>query len=183
MDHIPHPVPGQSQTTHHQPHLRRRSGTPTLRTQRRLPRRILRRRSPHSAQADLRRHLYSPAVRRDSGAARTSTHTGATPSPHSQISPTLPRPPQPQPRPSLSLAMNSKKREGAAGAMNSDHKNPLSVKKQAGGAGLQGLRQEALENQRASAPEAPSSPLLCKQSSKPPYLLYWPLATAFVNAR
>jgi hypothetical protein len=100
MDHIPHPVSGQSQATHHQPHLRRRSRPATLRPQGRLPRRILRRGSTHSASPDLRGYLCSLAI---NGATRNSRATVA-PSPFSpQSSPTLPQRPQPKPRPALAI--------------------------------------------------------------------------------
>ena len=100
MDHISHPVSGQSQATHHQPHLRRRSRQTTLRTQRRLLSRILRRRSTHSTPSDLRGYLRTLAVGRNSGRASNPI----TPSPSdTQIAPTLPQRSQPQPGPALTV--------------------------------------------------------------------------------
>jgi hypothetical protein len=101
MDHLSHSLSGQSQTAHHQPHLRRRSRTTTLRSQRRLLSRVLRRRSPHRASPDLRGHLRTLALRRDNGATRNSCATIA-PSPlNTQISPTLPERSEPQLRSAL----------------------------------------------------------------------------------
>jgi len=65
MDHLSHPLPGQSQTAHLQPHLHRRSRPATLGMQGRLPRRIQRRRSPHPAPSDLRGHLCRLVDRRN----------------------------------------------------------------------------------------------------------------------
>jgi hypothetical protein len=104
MDHISHPVPGQSQATHHQPYLLRPSRPATLRTQRRLPRRILRRRSTHSAPSDLRGYLRTLALRRNSGAARDSARTVVPSATSPQIAPTLPQRSQPQPSPAISVS-------------------------------------------------------------------------------
>jgi hypothetical protein len=122
MDHLSHPFSGQSQATHHQPFLHRRSRPSTLRPQGRLPRRILRRCSPHRTSSDLRGYLRPPASQRDcrshrnSAAARNSStarypiarHSIAPdprrlPTPSSQISPTRSRSPQSQSGPTLVL--------------------------------------------------------------------------------
>jgi len=120
MDHLPHSLSGQSQTTHHQPRLHRRSRPATLWTQRRLPRRIQRRRSTHSPAPDLRRYLCTLISQRDSrsgrklefdralaaawNSAKTRGSDSLAPAPPSpQISPTLPRPPNSSPRPSLPI--------------------------------------------------------------------------------
>src|SRR5580704_1437293 len=99
MDHISHPVSGQSQATHRQPHLHRRPRPSALRTQGRLSGRILRRRSSHRSPSNLRRHLCTVADRpgRNSAAPRDSRSPLAPASPVPQISPTLWRPSQPQP--------------------------------------------------------------------------------------
>ena len=76
MDHLPHPFSGQSQTTHHQPHLHRRARPSALRPQGRLPRRILRRCSSHRASANLRGYLCPFARRRNSRAHHHPTAAG-----------------------------------------------------------------------------------------------------------
>src|ERR1022692_289555 len=124
MDHLSHPVPGQSQATNHQPHLHRRPRPSTLGTQRRLPGRVLRRRSPHRFPSDLRRHLrtfagwaarnsraaqdsapiQTSAAERNSTAARDSRSALASAPPNPQIPPALPRPPQLHPQLAFFLA-------------------------------------------------------------------------------
>jgi hypothetical protein len=63
MDHLSHPLRRQRPATHHQPDFHRRTRSSALRTQRRLPRRK-RRRPPHPASPNLRRHLCSVVRRR-----------------------------------------------------------------------------------------------------------------------
>jgi hypothetical protein len=63
MDHLPHPFPGQSQTTQHQPHLHRCSRSSSFRPQRRLSRRILRRCIAHRSLPNLRGHLRPSDLR------------------------------------------------------------------------------------------------------------------------
>ena len=100
MDHLSHPLSSQSQATHHQPHLHRRSRPSTFRTQRRLPRRILRRCSSHCPSSDLRRYLRAFALERNSRAERdpraqpNSSHAIAAAVSVPKISPTLSRSPQ-----------------------------------------------------------------------------------------
>src|SRR5580698_6106446 len=157
MDHLSHPVSSQSQATHHQPNLRRRSRPATLRTQRRLLSRILRRRSPHSTPSDLRGYLRTLALGRNARTATDSTHAAAPSATSPQISATLPQQSQPQPRPALSLLMNSRKHKG--------------------GAGLQGLRQKAPRNQRALAPEVPASQLSANKPRRTGLTGHCPLTT------
>lgn len=109
LDYLSHPLSGQSQTTHHQPHLHRRSRPSALRMQRRLPRRILRRCSAHRASPNLRGHLRPLARHRRSRAGRYRhlfrefAATGIFPLPgfrqhpasSSQTSSTRTQPPQP----------------------------------------------------------------------------------------
>ena len=137
MDHLSHPLFGQSQTAHHQPHFHRRSRPATLRLQGRLSCRILRRRSPHRLSPDLRGCLCSPARGHYSRAGQDSPearrlgeprliagarnikpacpplNAPAAPSPHPQISPALPRPPLPHSQ--LALA---RIRDGAEKSVN-----------------------------------------------------------------
>lgn len=70
MDYLSHSLSGHSQTTHHLPHLHRRSRPSALRPQGRLPRRILRRCAAHRAPANLRGRLRPLAGRRNSRASR-----------------------------------------------------------------------------------------------------------------
>jgi hypothetical protein len=118
MDHIPHSFSDQSQTTHHQPQLHRRSWPSALRTQGRLPRRILRRRSPHRPSANLRGYLRPFAGRRvfrpaqhvtlaGNSTAKPNTSTSAfrhQPAPNSQT-PTIRTQPQHNPWIALSVRM------------------------------------------------------------------------------
>ena len=97
LDHLSHPLFGQSQTAHHQPHLHRRSRPSTLRLQGRLPRRILRRRSPHRLSPDLRGCLCSAGSRARISEAGLSAATKSavassnpSPRPHTQALPCVP---------------------------------------------------------------------------------------------
>ena len=64
MDHLSHPLPHPGQTTHYQPLLHRRPRPSTLRLQRRLSRRILRRCLSHHPSSNLRGYLCPPASNR-----------------------------------------------------------------------------------------------------------------------
>jgi len=112
MGHVPHSLPGQSQTTQLHSLLHRLAWPPALRPQGRLPRRILGRRSPHRPPANLRGYLCSPprrfvpdcvaessltsgvdaAARRNLIPPRNACRSLAPASPLSQISPASPRP-------------------------------------------------------------------------------------------
>jgi|HubBroStandDraft_5_1064220.scaffolds.fasta_scaffold01715_4 hypothetical protein len=179
MDHLSHPVSSQSQATHHQPNLRRRSRPATLRTQRRLLSRILRRRSPHSTPSDLRGYLRTLALGRNARTATDSTHAAAPSATSPQISATLPQQSQPQPRPALSLLMNSRKQEGGASLQGLCNEGRASFQglRDKGGAGLQGLRQKAPRNQRALAPEVPASQLSANKPRRTGLTGHCPLTT------
>jgi hypothetical protein len=118
MDHLPHPLPRPSQTTHHQPRLHRRPRPSALRLQGRLSGRIQRRRPQHCPPSDLRRCLRPSAGAPRVGRAATNFATARTiastrnlscfvapASPNPQISTTLSRPPQSNRRPALSLTL------------------------------------------------------------------------------
>jgi hypothetical protein len=123
MDYLSHSLPGQSQTTHYQPRLHRCPRPATLRSQGRLSRRILRRRSPHRPSTNLRGHLCPASGRRNSrkpsqfAVARNFACVPTTPArdshslpaPHAQTSPTRTQPPQCDPRFALLVKRTSKR--------------------------------------------------------------------------